>query len=148
MTEKIYKLLSKHRQIIVYGLCSVFTCILETIIGYILKNHVGMELIIANSASILIGGIIHYLLVTKKAFRKSFSLWNCFVYVITFILGFVLQNIVMKVAYEFVLYVLPELYRYTISKFASVVVPFFFVYLVRKYLYSIKIKKDNFRSEK
>lgn len=148
MAEKIYNLLIKYRQIIVYGLCSAFTCVLETIIGYILKNYVGIELIIANSASILIGAIIHYLLVTNKAFKLSISLWNCFVYIITFVLGFVLQNIVMKVSYDSILYILPELYRYTISKFASVVVPFFFVYYVRKYLYSIKIKKDKCRSEK
>ena len=42
-------------------------------------------------------------------------------------------------------YIINEPPTFTLSAsnvFVSVVVPFFFVYLVRKYLYSIKIKKD------
>ncbi len=138
MIKNLQRIISKYRQILVYGFCSVFTCVLETVIGYGLKNYLGQKLIVANSISILIGAIVHYVLVTKKAFKRRTSLWNGFVYIITFILGFVLQNLVMKITYDKLLFMLIEVYRYTISKFVSVGVPFFLVYFVRKYLYSIK----------
>lgn len=143
MINQMKSLYKKYRQIIVYGLCSVFTCVLETVVGYILKNSVGLGLILANSISIVVGALVHYLLVSYKAFRKKVNFWNLFAYVLTFILGFLLQTLVMKLCYEYVFSILSELYRYTGSKFISVALPFFFVYFVRKYLYTVADKKNN-----
>lgn len=148
MMKQIKTLFTKYRQIIIYGMCSVFTCILELIIGYVAKNSLGMELIFANSIGIFVGAVVHYLLISYKAFHRKASLWNLFVYVITFILGFVLQNLVMKVFYEYVFFMLLEIYRYTGSKLASVAIPFFFVYFVRRYLYSIKFNKNSSLEDK
>ncbi len=145
MINQIHNLYKKYRQIIVYGLCSVFTCILETVIGYIAKNTFGVELVLANSIAIAVGAVIHYLLVSYKAFQKKVDFWNLFVYIFTFILGFFLQNIVMKFSYEYIVSGLSEIYRYTGSKILSVALPFFLVYFVRKYLYSIKIGQNNSR---
>lgn len=137
--EKIKQLLNKYRQILIYIGCSVFTCLLEAGIGYLLKNYLQYPLVIANTISIFLGAVVHYVLVSTKAFEKKMNAWNLFVYVATFTLGLLLQNLVIYVVYNKCLCMLGddyEMLRYVCSKFISVAIPFFVIYYLRKYLYN------------
>lgn len=137
--KKIMQLLEKHRQIIIYIGCSVFTCLFEAVIGYILKDQIGYPLVFANTISIFLGAIVHYILVSTKAFEKKMNAWNLFVYVATFVLGLLLQNVVIYLTYHKCLIFLDskyEMIRYVGSKFVSVAIPFFLIYYLRKYLYN------------
>ena len=58
--------------IVKYIIISLFTAVLEAIIGFLLMNEKGFHIIGANTFSILMGSTIHYLLISKKVFNKDF----------------------------------------------------------------------------
>lgn len=124
--------------IVKYIIISLFTAVLEAIIGFLLMNEKGFHIIGANTFSILIGATIHYLLISKKVFNKDYSLYTVLVYVGTFILGIVLQNFVIFYSYEQILAHLTPYLRYAGSKFLSIIIPFGVVYSIRKKLYLLK----------
>ena len=117
---------------------SLFTAALEAVIGFLLMNEKGFHIIGANTFSILIGATMHYLLISKKVFYKDYNLYTFLVYLSTFILGIVLQNIVIYYFYERILTIFTPYLRYAGSKFSSIVIPFGVVYSIRKKLYLSK----------
>ena len=129
---------TSHKKIIKYILCSCITAGIETIIGYALKNVVGMDIVIANTWSIVIGMIVHYLLISKSVFESKYTLWSVMVYIITFVIGTILQNSLIWLCYDFLLENTWELFRFVISKGISVVLPFGIMYYLRNWLYSMK----------
>lgn len=135
----IIKIKSLHKFLIVkYIIVSLFTAALEAVIGFLLMNDKGFHIIGANTFSILIGSTIHYLVISKKVFNKEYSLYTIIVYLGTFILGIVLQNIVIFYSYNQILTYFSPYLRYAGSKFLSIVIPFGVVYSIRKKLYLLK----------
>lgn len=135
----IIKVKSLHKFLIVkYIIVSLFTAALEAVIGFLLMNDKGFHIIGANTFSILIGSTIHYLVISKKVFNKEYSLYTIIVYLGTFILGIVLQNIVIFYSYNQILTYFSLYLRYAGSKFLSIVIPFGVVYSIRKKLYLLK----------
>lgn len=135
----IIKIKPLHDSLIVkYIIISLFTAVLEAIIGFLLMNEKSLHIIGANTFSILIGSTIHYLLISKKVFNKDYNLYTVLVYIGTFILGIVLQNIVIFYSYEQILAHLTPYFRYAGSKFLSIFIPFGVVYSIRKKLYLTK----------
>ena len=130
---------SLHKFLIVkYIIVSLFTAAIEAVIGFLLMNDKGFHIIGANTFSILIGSTIHYLLISKKVFNKDYNLYTIIIYLSTFILGIVLQNIVIFYSYNQILTLFSPYLRYAGSKFLSIVIPFGVVYSIRKKLYLSK----------
>ncbi len=135
----IIKIESLHKILIVkYIFVSLFTAAIEAVIGFLLMNDKGFHIIGANTFSILIGSTIHYLLISKKVFNKDYNLYTIIIYLSTFILGIVLQNIVIFYSYNQILTFFSPYLRYAGSKFLSIVIPFGVVYSIRKKLYLSK----------
>lgn len=131
-------LLNKYLMVIRYILISLFTAVIEALIGFLLMNEKGIHIIGANTFSILIGSTLHYLLVSKRVFNKEYNIYTVLVYLGTFILGIVLQNIVIFYSFEHILDKVSPYFRYAGSKFLSIAIPFIVVYTVRKKLYLTK----------
>lgn len=126
--------------VIKYILISLFTATIEAIIGIFLINKKGFGIIEANTISILTSTIIHYLLISKIVFNKRYSLWTLTIYIVTFIFGIIVQNIVIFYSYEFFLLKFSPYIRYVGSKLLSITIPFAVVYSIRKKMYLSKDK--------
>lgn len=126
--------------VIKYILISLFTATIEAIIGIFLINKKGFGIIEANTISILMSTIIHYLLISKIVFNKRYSLWSITIYIVTFIFGIILQSIVIYYSYEFFLLNFSPYIRYVGSKILSITIPFAVVYSIRKKMYLLKDK--------
>ena len=137
MSMKTY-LLVQYNSILKYIFISLFTATVEAIIGFYLVSRRGINIIEANTFSVLMGTIIHYLLISKKVFGKKYSLWTLIVYIATFILGIILQNIVIYFSYEYFLLNSTPYFRYMGSKLLSITIPFGIVYSIRKKLYLMR----------
>lgn len=136
--KKINELILRHKQILKYLSCSIFTAVVETVAGYYLKGMFSINIVVANTISIFVGMIIHYVLVSKTVFERDYDLWSIFVYAATFLIGIVLQNAIICVAYEALRFRSIDFIRYVLSKGFSLGIPFFAIYYLRKKLYSLK----------
>lgn len=134
----------KYFKIIKYALCSVATALLETVIGWLLLHTLPYGIVVANTSAIIIGAIAHYFLTMLLVFEKKNNAKSFAVYVVTFLLGLVLQNTIIWLFYEQLLINQAEIVRYIISKGMSLVIPFFLLYYIRSYL-NQKIKGYNLK---
>ncbi len=129
---KIKKFLA--RPVIIYGLCSVFTMLLEMVIGLTILEVFLTDIIIANVISMIVGAIVHYYIVSRKVFLSNINVKNSITYIWTFLLGLFLQNIVLKICYDYMFVWLYASVNYILSKGCSVVIPFAAMYIIRKKL--------------
>lgn len=124
----------KYWKIIKYALCSVATALLETAVGWLLLHLLPYGIVAANTAAIIMGAIAHYFLTLLLVFEKKNNAKSFAVYVVTFLLGLVLQNAIIWAFYEQLLVNQTEILRFVISKGMSLVIPFFLLYYIRSYL--------------
>lgn len=124
-------IIKHYQKIIKYLACSVFTACLETMIGWALIHVTPYGIVAANTAAIVIGALVHYFITLCMVFEKRNNAKSFFVYVITFALGLVLQNVIIWMFYEKVLSGADEFFKYIVSKGLSLVVPFFLLYFIR-----------------
>ena len=147
----ISSLFNKHRQMFTYIIYSIFTAVIEAVIGWALLKITMLEVVTANTVSIFIGTVIHYFLITKSTFKSNVNVYNIAVYLSTFFLGLIIQNYVVFLGYNKLLTFLGESYRFFISKGLSLCVSFLILFFLRKLLYSLTDKiyeKNNIRSNK
>ncbi len=131
------QLLKKHERLITYGLISVLILIIDTAIVRILVLQ-GVLIVIANTIGTLTGSLVQYFLNMKFAFKQKVTTTSFFYHVITFIMGIILANIVIYIAYRLGNKYLSEELSFYVAKGLSVVIPFFAMYFARVYLYRDK----------
>ena len=131
-------------RIVKYVLCSVATALLETAVGWVLLHLLPYGIVAANTVAIIIGAIVHYFLTLLLVFEKRKNAKSFAVYIVTFLLGLVLQNAIIWAFYEQLLINQTEIFRFVISKGMSLVIPFFLLYYIRSY-FNQKIKGYNLK---
>ncbi len=124
-------LLLKHRKILLYILCSVATAGLETGMGWLLIHFLGVEIVYANTAAILIGAVVHYLLTLALVFELRQNVQSAVGYMVTFGIGLLLQNAIIWFCYEVLFGGASSFWRFAVSKGISLVIPFFLTYYLR-----------------
>jgi len=91
------------------------------------------------------------ILSSKKVFNTEYGAKGFIIYLVTFVLGLFIANFLIYVSYKFIFQRLNDDLNLLLSKGISVVLPFFFLYYLRKFLYekldeyyefSIKEKKS------
>ena len=122
------------RSLTVYLACSILTAGIEYVLGWLLLQAFPQALIATNTVAILASSAVHYALTTKFAFGVKHNVSNAAVYAITFVLGLLLQNVILWLFYDIVLAGMTQIVRYTISKSLSLGIPFFLMYYIRKTL--------------
>lgn len=128
------KIISKYNNILIYGSISIGVTIIDVIVTYILKHFT--LLVIANSAGVITGGIIQYILNSKFVFHVNKNTKNFGIYVLTFIFGLILANLIIYYSdMLFHYYIFNERLIFLLSKGLSIIIPFFALYFIRKGLY-------------
>jgi putative flippase GtrA len=136
LIEFITRQVSKHGRILKYLCFSIITALLETVCGWIILRSFRINIIIANTAAIIISTVLHYFLTLFFVFHKEINYKNIIAYIITFILGILIQNAIIWLFYSIILAGAYEPVRYTISKCLSLAIPFFALYNIRNKLYN------------
>ncbi len=135
MSGEIKELYKKHRGFIRYGLISVFITLIDVAIsrtGELLVNK-----IISNTAGVLTGFAIQYILVTRYVFNSR-NIRTFIIFVVTFIMGLSLANLIVFVCRDYLFSGDDSFFAFLVSKGFSIAIPFFFMYFARKWL----IKSD------
>ena len=131
----------KYDSILKYIFASGITAILETVIGLLLITFLQMSDVVANTVSIIIGSIIHYWIVTKKVFDSDVNYKTVLIYIITFAVGVILQDLVLWIVIRLIGNMFNEQLRYVVAKILSLMVSFFAMYKIRKLCYETSNKK-------
>ncbi len=122
------------QKILKYLACSVFTAVLETMVGWLLVHMISCSIVVANTIAVLIGALVHYFITLLMVFEKKNNAKSFLVYIISFVLGLMLQNGIIWLFYEKILFAADDFWKYAFSKGMSLIVPFFLLYVIRKRL--------------
>lgn len=136
-------LLKKYERIIKYFFFSVLSTILDTCVVWLTFSIFQIDLVIANTLGVVSGFFVSYFLSMKSVFdtKKNFS--SLFIYIITSLIGLLIANGLISITYTETITYFPKWFSFICSKGVSIVVPFFIMYFMRKYLYLyINKRKD------
>jgi len=143
MNESLRRLALKNLSLMIYGVNSILVTFLDVFIYWMLLRYTNIPLIGANTIGVVSGFIIHYALSSKTVFKTNYSSRGFIVYLLTFLLGLVLANCLVYASYHYLFIYLGPNGRQLASKVVSIVIPFFALYYLRKYIYD----KMNSKSE-
>ena len=104
------------QKILKYLACSVFTAVLETMVGWLLVHMVSCRIVAANTIAVLIGALVHYFITLLMVFEKKNNAKSFLVYIISFVLGLMLQNGIIWLFYEKILFAADDFWKYAFSK--------------------------------
>lgn len=125
-----------------YLIYSMIVTVLDLTAVYVMIRVFKWSLINSNTFGVILGFIVHYILSSKKVFNTDYGFRGFIIYLGTFILGLFIANFLIYVSYEYIFQSLNSDVNLLLSKGISVVLPFFFLYYFRKFLYK-KLKIYN-----
>lgn len=135
--NKCRKVLDGFSPLTKYLTYSVFVTILDVLTVWVLVRLFHVDLVISNTAGVIFGFIIHYVLSSKSVFNTDFGVSGFLIYLVTFIGGLYLANWIIVFCNDHVFYLLGDNLRLLMSKGISVVIPFFVLYGIRKICYDM-----------
>lgn len=126
----VFKLLKL--SIIKYFILSCIASLIDFLIAYICYRCLKFNYMLSCNFGIVSGLIFHYFTSMKYVFNSDENGKFFFIYMVTFFLGLALANGTMWICYDL------ESLSFIISKIASMGVPFFATYCIRKKLLGVK----------
>ena len=135
MKAFIINLFQRFQRILQYLFYSILSTILDVIVVWIAFHMTGLDLAIANTMGIVAGFIVSYILSLKSVFETQHGIQAFAIYLSTSIIGMFLANYLITTTYAFSSPYCPEWFAFLLSKGVSVVLPFFVMYFMRKYMY-------------
>lgn len=150
--KTITSIINEHRKFLIYFFISCFVTVLDILISALGEKYIIPDIInnttiipvISNAIGVITGFIVQYLLCSKNVYNKNN--FKAFIYFfITFIIGLILAEGIIYLFRVIIfnndnmLYELPILHfnvsiSFLISKFVSIIIPFFVMYFLRKKL--------------
>ena len=137
MPEKIKQWIKAHRSFVIYFLISVFVTLVDIVVSRVSERFV--DIVIANTIGVVTGFVIQYFLCTRKIYAGS-SVKTAVIFFVTWLFGLGLANLIVYVVRVLIFHNSEGIIYYLIGKGASIVIPFFILYFIRKKL--IPAKKD------
>lgn len=131
---KLWHILQKNRQLVVYLVCSLITTLGEMAIGWAILRVLPDRIVIANTIALVLGAFAHYFLVNKYAFRVRHTIIRAGVYAGTFLVGLLIQNTVVLLMYRYLLESLSDGWQYLLSKIGSMAVALILTYIMRDWM--------------
>lgn len=128
--------------VMIYLLNSVLVCIIDTAIVWLLYRMMSVNIVTANTVGVVSGFFIHYLLSSKSVFRTDFGLKGFTVYFTTFLLGLIFADWLIYLGENIIFPELGNDIRFLLSKGISIILPFFVLYFIRKFLFHMLNLKD------
>ena len=129
MKTNLKELFLRFPPVIRYGLNSCFVTV-------ILYRGFGMHIVIANTIGVVTGFLIDYRLSVHFVFEHAEGKRGFSIYLITFLIGLVLADVLVYLSAEYWFVSMSKFWNALFSKGISIVVPFFFLYFLRKGLYA------------
>jgi putative flippase GtrA len=123
-----------------YLLYSIFVTIIDTLIVWILYRVIGVNVVVSNTTGVVIGFIIHYLLSSKSVFDTDLGIPGFIIYLLTFLIGLALADWLIYAGETKLFQSLPVTLSFLSSKGLSIVLPFFFLYFLRKLSFNLLSK--------
>lgn len=120
-----------------YIFYSVIVTFIDTAVVWSLYHIFSADLIIANTTGVVTGFIIHYLLASKAVFRTDLGITGFIIYLGTFFIGLLLADWLIYTGENYLFAGFQENIRFLSSKGISILVPFFFLYFLRKFLFDL-----------
>lgn len=125
----------KHRAFLTYGFISVFVTLLDMIASraseYLLHNAVW-----ANTIGVVTGFIVQYFLTARHVYNSK-NKKTFFLFLVTFFIGLLLANGIVFICRSYLFHGSGTTIAFLVSKGFSIVIPFFFIYYLRKKLIGI-----------
>lgn len=115
-----------------YGAISCMAGIIDFSLAYFLFEKMKFNYILASNIGIAAGFLFQFLTGMKYVFKPQNYIRSFLVYLITFIIGVIIANGILWISFDGMR--LP----FMISKLLSMVLPFFFIYFLRKILLGVK----------
>jgi len=125
-----------------YLLYSLIATVVDSAVVWFLVKYSLAGLVPANTAGVLSGFAIHYILSLKSVFETKIGTNSFLIYFVTFLGGLALANTLIYYSYEYAFAALQEDLRILASKGVSIVIPFFILYYARKRLFSYAQNKE------
>lgn len=121
------------RSIVKYFILSCIASLIDFLIAYICYRWLKLNYMLSCNFGIASGLVFHYFTSMKYVFDSDGNGKFFFIYMATFFLGLALANGTMWICYDL------ESLPFIISKMASMGVPFFATYFIRKKLLGVKV---------
>jgi putative flippase GtrA len=137
MISKINQWIKAHRSFVIYFLISVFVTLVDVVVSRVSERFV--DVVIANTIGVVTGFVIQYFLCTRKVYAGS-SVKTAVIFFLTWLFGLGLANLIVYIVRIKIFDNREGLIYYLIGKGASIVIPFFILYFIRKKL--IPAKKE------
>lgn len=122
---------------IIYFLNSCFVTVLDVSCVWVLYKLLHVNVVVSNTAGVLLGFIVGYFLTARLVFKTAGGAVGFIIYFGTFLVGLVLADWLIYVGEATLFVQLPEMLCFLCSKGLSVVVPYFVMYFLRKFLYGM-----------
>lgn len=135
MKKTMAHTLRRFRMIISYFSHSVVSTLIDVALVWLLLRITSIHLVTANTVGVISGFSVGFFLDVRRTFSSRYSLLTFMVYLGTFLLGLVIADWLIVSCYNMVIPYTSTDSAFLISKGASVIIPFFGLYFLRKYLY-------------
>ena len=139
MSEGIKKFITERKTFITYLLISVLVTIIDVIVSRICE--IWFEEVIANTVGVVVGFIIQYILCSHKVYRSK-TIKTLIIFFVTWLLALGLADLIVYVVREKIFSGDDGLIAFLVAKGASIVIPFFITYFVRKALIPVGPDKE------
>lgn len=142
----IQRLLERYRHLppmAKYLAISIFVTAIDTAVVWVLSMYRSVDLTVANTAGVIVGQIIHYALASGQVFDMEFGPIGAVIYFGTFVLGLLLANWIIATAFSLSVGLLGKQLAFLFAKGCSIVIPFFALYFLRKFLYGLVKRRRN-----
>ncbi|SDY35050.1 GtrA-like protein [Ruminococcaceae bacterium YAD3003] len=139
MSEGIKKFITERKTFITYLLISVFVTVIDVILSRICE--IWFEEVIANTIGVVVGFIIQYILCSHKVYRSK-TIKTLVIFFVTWLLALGLADLIVYVVREKIFSGNDGMITFLVAKGASIVIPFFITYFVRKALIPVGSDKN------
>ena len=143
LKDQITSYIRAHKAFVMYGLISVFVTVIDVAVtgcaelvlsAYVLNGSISRAVpVIANTIGVVTGFIIQYFLTARHVYNvtsaKSFA-----IFLGTFFMNLFFANGIIYIFRSLIFKNSNDLTVFLISKAASIVLPFFITYFIRKHL--------------
>lgn len=133
----IKKQCAEHRAFLLYGLISVFVTVLDIIACRI--SELFFNPVTSNTIGVVLGFIVQYFLTSRHVYNSE-NLRTFLIFLATFGFGLLLANSIVFLSRMYLFDNSNSAVAFLVSKFLSIVLPFFVTYYLRKIL--IKSNED------
>lgn len=120
-----------------YLLYSILVTIIDTVVVWVMYRGMGIHVVVSNTTGVIIGFVIHYLLSSKAVFDTELGVQGFLIYLGTFLMGLGLADLLIYTGEKLLFTGLEDNLSFLLSKGLSIVVPFFFLYFLRRILFEL-----------